>query len=102
MKTPFRALILCIVFLLTFIIFGFSVTVGRADNTISKEEVGNTGYLLREYEGRLAIFKENQSDPIKKFEVYIEELPERDIAKLKVGIKTDSFEGAMRLAEDYE
>lgn len=59
-------------------------------------------YLLKDYHGTLAIFSSDNEQPIELLEVQIDSLPERDITRLKQGIRADTLEQARSLAEDYE
>lgn len=60
-----------------------------------------TGYLLREHEGRIAVFREGAKTPELIFDVYTRMLPEPDRAALKAGIAVQDYEELTRLIEDY-
>lgn len=59
------------------------------------------GYLLRDYEGRLAIFREDSDTPEMIFDVYTRLLPPADQEKLTAGISALDYETLTRLIEDY-
>ena len=59
------------------------------------------GYLLRDYEGRLAIFREESNTPEMIFDVYTRLLPQADQERLTEGISAPDYETLTRLIEDY-
>lgn len=59
------------------------------------------GYLLRDYEGRLAIFREGNDTPEMIFDVYTRLLPSADQERLTAGISAPDYETLTRLIEDY-
>ncbi len=61
------------------------------------------GYTLKEYRNNIAIFKDgNDLVPIKVFDIYFPDLPERDKTRLTEGIKGNSLEEIMGYLEDFE
>lgn len=78
-------------------------------SAISSHKPNNEGlsstseyYILKDNNGKLAIFKGEDDTPLKQLDVYTELLPERDRTALKSGIRTDTLKQAMQKAEDYE
>lgn len=65
------------------------------------DETGSSGYLLRAYEGRIAVFREGSTTPDLIFDVYTRMLPQPDQAALEVGILVQDYEELTRLIEDY-
>lgn len=59
------------------------------------------GYVLRSYEGRLAIFREGGDTPEMIFDVYTRLLPQADRERLEAGITAPDYETLTRLIEDY-
>ncbi len=59
------------------------------------------GYVLRSYEGRLAIFREGSDTPEMIFDVYTRLLPQADRERLEAGITAPDYETLTRLIEDY-
>ncbi|HJA25721.1 MAG TPA: hypothetical protein H9795_06645 [Candidatus Fournierella merdigallinarum] len=57
--------------------------------------------LLKDYGGRLAVFRPGESEPLEVYEVYTHLLPEGDVAALQAGIPVDSEERLDRLLEDF-
>ena len=58
-------------------------------------------YKLKEYEGNLAVFKNDSISPIKITSISIENLPPTDQQMLKDGIEASSEEELNTLLEDY-
>ena len=59
------------------------------------------GYLLRSYEGRLAVFRQGCDTPELIFDVYTRLLPPADRDRLETGISAPDYETLTRLIEDY-
>ena len=66
-----------------------------------EEPQNPAGYLLRDYEGRLAIFREESNTPEMIFDVYTRLLPQADQERLTEGISAPDYETLTRLIEDY-
>ena len=60
-----------------------------------------SGYLLRSYNGRLAVFREGSDAPEMIFDVYTRLLPQSDRERLEEGISAPDYETLTRLIEDY-
>ena len=54
-----------------------------------------------DYNGKLAVFKNNSDMPVRIFNVYLDNLPESDKADLKKGITCKDDAELKRLIEDY-
>lgn len=59
------------------------------------------GFLLGIHEGKIALWKENDPEPMQVFPYRAELLPEADQKALKKGIKIDSIRQLNSLIEDY-
>ncbi len=63
----------------------------------------NTGYVLGEYNGRLALFREHSSKPYRILEMEVYLLPEADQESIRSGGITVSTEDELRqLLEDWD
>ena len=62
-----------------------------------------TNYILREYEGKIALFRNNagEEEVYKIYEISISLLPQSDREALKIGVETESLSEALQLVEDY-
>lgn len=67
------------------------------DNSLNKQEI----YTIREYEGKIAVFKNSDTKPFTVYESYISLLPEQDRQRLQVGIEVDNTTDLQRIIEDY-
>lgn len=59
------------------------------------------GYLLKEHEGKLAVFEKGQSTPHMVFDIYISTLPNYDQGQLAQGVKVKDYDELVLLIEDY-
>ncbi|MEE1281712.1 MAG: BofC C-terminal domain-containing protein [Acutalibacteraceae bacterium] len=57
-------------------------------------------YIVREYDGMVAVFYNGQDKPVKVTDRYISALPQQDINELKRGIQVDNEENLRKLLED--
>ncbi len=58
-------------------------------------------YTIKEYEGKVAVFKNSDTTPLTIYEAYISLLPESDRQRLKNGILVDNSQDLQRIIEDY-
>ncbi|MDR1805285.1 MAG: hypothetical protein LBQ80_00735 [Clostridium sp.] len=58
-------------------------------------------YVLREYNGGLAVFTEQGGEPLEKYDVPVDSLPELDRELLREGLWANGREELRRLVEDY-
>ncbi len=58
-------------------------------------------YILKEYEGKLALFESEEITPKEIFDININIFPENDIKKLQKGILAENEEELIRLIEDF-
>lgn len=58
-------------------------------------------YLLKEYNGKLAVFEQGSDLPYKEFDININTLSDYDKELLEIGITADSREKIRQLIEDY-
>ena len=59
------------------------------------------GFLLGIHEGKIALWKDNDPEPVKIFSYRAELLPEEDQKALKKGIKVENTRQLQQLIEDY-
>ena len=72
----------------------------RPEEAVSSSPAEST-LLLKDYGGRLAVFRPGESEPLQVYEVYTHLLPEGDVAALQAGIPVDSEDRLDRLLEDF-
>lgn len=59
------------------------------------------GFILGIHEGKIALWKDNQKNPIKVFPYQASVLPEVDQKRLETGIHVDSLSELYKMVEDY-
>lgn len=59
------------------------------------------GFLLGIHEGKIALWRENDPEPMQVFPYRAELLPEADQIALKKGIRVESIRQLRSLVEDY-
>lgn len=57
-------------------------------------------YIVREYDGMVAVFYNGQDKPVKITDRYVSALPQQDIIDLKQGIPVNDEENLRKLLED--
>ena len=57
-------------------------------------------YIIKEYDGNIAVFKAGESTPDQIYEVPVETLPEEDIQSLQSGIQVYNEQQLQSLIED--
>ena len=58
-------------------------------------------YILKDYGGRIALYKRGYSLPVEIFDVTTKSLPQSDKKLIENGIQASSDEEAQKLIEDY-
>ncbi len=67
---------------------------------LSENETENK-FIIKEYNGSVAVFENGKNDPIKKTETMVADLPVADREILKKGINAKTQEELSRILEDY-
>ena len=71
------------------------------NNNYEIEKVTDNTYEIKEYNGRVAVFSQNNSEPVKTTHIMTKELPEFDQKLLANGIKIYSDSELRNILEDY-
>lgn len=58
-------------------------------------------YTVMEYQGKIAVFKNENTIPLDVYDSYVAYLPEHDRQLLKDGIRADSPSELQKIIEDY-
>lgn len=61
----------------------------------------NDYYTVTEYQGKIAVFKNNDKIPFDVYDTYVEYLPEHDRQLLIDGIRADTPDELQKIIEDY-
>ncbi|MBE6907391.1 BofC C-terminal domain-containing protein [Marasmitruncus massiliensis] len=67
----------------------------------ASENTSGYPYLLRTYEGKLAVFTTDLVEPDMVFDVYVRTLPAADQKALEKGVRVETYEELTALIEDY-
>ena len=70
-------------------------------STISREDDGNYQYWIKDYNGMLAVFGEEQDEPELVFQVYTRNLPKYDQENLQSGIGIKDYQELIARIEDF-
>lgn len=65
------------------------------------DEAEEYEYLLKDYGGRLAVFKRGAASPDMIFDVYVKSLPDFDRNQLQTGVTAKNYSELVGLIEDY-
>lgn len=68
----------------------------------AESTAASSGYLLKEYDGRIALYALPETTPRQIFNIYVDSLPDADIARLQSGIPADTLEQAEEYLEDFD
>ena len=60
-----------------------------------------TAYTIKEYAGKVAVFSQDEEQPIAVYEIYVHLLPENDIELLRKGIAVDDDYTLMKTLENF-
>lgn len=97
------AAIFAVLFIVSAIRLSYPVNTQEKTPTSKISSSKEVMYILKEYNGILAVFTPNSDTPQKKLpDVMIASLPEYDKLLLKTGIKVYSDKELQRLIEDYD
>lgn len=69
--------------------------------SISASENESNIYIVKEYNGKIAVFNENMDKPVKTTDSSVDALPEIDRALIKKGIRVEDKAELRKLLEDY-
>ena len=64
-------------------------------------ETANYEYTVKDYKGRIAIFKYGKELPLEIFDIYTESLPKIDSARIKEGINIADENELQKIIEEY-
>lgn len=98
-------ILIVIIFLSIFIVFKYKTesdkTIKKSINVEISEPIKEYKYILKEYQGKLAVFEIDKKDPEMVFDVLIDSLPEIDVIALKKGLKIKDENELNERIEDF-
>ena len=90
--------LICVLCLATlFVNLNNDIEIYEDENNINHQEI----YTIKEYEGKIAVFKGNDKKPYTVYESYTSLLPTQDRQRLQNGIKVDNTTDLQKIIEDY-
>lgn len=73
----------------------------KFESVTSASEKDSNIYIVKEYNGKIAVYNENMDKPIKTTDSSVDSLPEIDRALIQKGIKVEDKTELRKLLEDY-
>lgn len=65
------------------------------------DKYGDRTYTLREYNGQIAVFTDDNVTPVEVLDVYVTTLPKSDVSRLRDGITVEGRDAIRALIEDF-
>ena len=75
--------------------------VKKSLNITTSQPVEEYKYILKDFQGKLAVFEKNKKDPEMIFDVLIDSLPEVDVIELQQGLKIKDEQELNERIEDF-
>lgn len=99
-----KTLIVTVAFVLSAIIItsGFNnIKKDESPTNIADTEPSTQKYIISEFEGRIALYKSGEKEPLEVYPVFASSLPDSDYARIKKGICVESNDELHSLLDDY-
>ncbi|MEG2429664.1 MAG: BofC C-terminal domain-containing protein [Oscillospiraceae bacterium] len=78
-----------------------SILYNKSIEKTQKIYVENYKYIVKEYSGQIAVYKADEKEPLKTYDIFIENLPPVDQEELKKGITIKDDESLRCIIEDF-
>ncbi|BCI59847.1 BofC C-terminal domain-containing protein [Solibaculum mannosilyticum] len=82
------------------ILMGASM-IGSSTQASPSSSAVTGGWVMRDYQGKIAVFQDGNDDPTQVLDIYVNSLPEHDQDLLESGIRIDDQKELQQLIEDY-
>ncbi len=88
-------------------IFCFTILFVSLNNDINRRSLRDDSdifpdyFTVKEYEGKIAVYKNDEESPYIVYDAYVSLLPQQDVERLKEGIVTDNQTYLQSIIEDY-
>ncbi len=90
--------LICVICLATlFVNLNNDIEIHENEDNTNNQDI----YTIKEYEGKIAVFKNSDKKPFTVYESYISLLPPQDRQRLENGIKVDNTTDLQKIIEDY-
>ncbi len=91
-----------IILLISFVIWDSGKSNQNMNNiTVTVSEKNPQKYILKDYNGRIAVFYIGSETPNEIYEIYTHNLPEIDAQKIKRGIEITGIDNLNKIIADY-
>lgn len=94
------AVFVCAIISVTLSSLGTAQNTAAAENMIFPEK-GEQVYVLKEYKGLVAVFKEDGDVPVKITQTHVQTLPPYDAQRLEDGITVEGEENLQKILMDF-
>ena len=95
-------IITVVIILCTFsVIYNLNKAKTKQVNTKDITDTCNYEYIIKDYKGRIAVYKYGKSLPIEIYDIYTDSLPETDSKKIQKGINITNEKELQKVIEDY-
>ena len=75
--------------------------IAQGKGTASSSAQSQCGYIIKEYDGQIAVYCEGNENPMQILNVYTETLPSEIQQRLKTGIHVKSRDELLQMIENY-
>ena len=89
-----------VIFLISILLFRQYAPENKPE-TVQNTQETQSSYLVQEYSGKIAVYRDGGSSPYRIYDVYVNTLPEYDRDLLAQGIPVETLAQLNRLIEDY-
>jgi hypothetical protein len=98
-----KAILITLIFIFCTIFVIYNISKNKPNSIATKEitEAIHYKYTIKDYKGRIAIFKYGKEVPLEIFDIYTDSLPNEDSYKIQKGLNVIDEKELQRLIEDY-
>lgn len=94
-------IIISIIIFLSLDTISFNVADIENDSVAVTTQEEKDTYILRDYNGKIALYKNSNNTPDEVFDIFTDSLPESDAKSLKRGITASTEQELQKLIESY-
>ncbi len=98
-----HVILITVIIILCTISIIYSISKFNPSSATTKEitEVNHYKYTIKDYKGRIAIFKYGKDLPLEIFDIYTDSLPKTDSTKIQEGINISDEKELQKAIEDF-
>lgn len=72
------------------------------EDGVAEGSTGTPAFILRSYEGKIAVFRPDEVEPLEVLDIYVNHLPDLDIQRLEEGIPVTDQDELLRYLADFD